>query len=265
MKKNKFMRLASVMLMLCLITTCAISGTFAKYTTSASATDQARVAKWGVTVTMMAGETIFDDMYGAGDVGVDSDPNVAGINVSTPVDVVAPGTKGTLSTIAVDGTPEVTVDVTTRIKLNLTNWSYDDDGDPLTPEVVYCPLVFTVGGETYGLTGTKDINDTLVTNQLANVAALEEAVINAIFVEMYGEAGSPPAWTAVTSTDANYEKQVVVRYAPNHDFNITEEFKWEWSFDGNDDVKDTALGDKAVNGTAPEIDFAMQVIVDQVD
>ena len=29
MKKNKILRLASVMLMLCLITTCAISGTFA--------------------------------------------------------------------------------------------------------------------------------------------------------------------------------------------------------------------------------------------
>ena len=50
MKKNKFMRLASVMLMLCLITTCAISGTFAKYTTSGTATDTARVAKWGVGV-----------------------------------------------------------------------------------------------------------------------------------------------------------------------------------------------------------------------
>ena len=45
--KNKFMRIAAVMLMLCLVTTCAISGTFAKYTTEAFGTDTARVAYWG--------------------------------------------------------------------------------------------------------------------------------------------------------------------------------------------------------------------------
>ena len=61
MKKNKFMRLASVMLMLCLITTCAISGTFAKYTTSATATDTARVAKWGVKVVVTGKEAFAKD------------------------------------------------------------------------------------------------------------------------------------------------------------------------------------------------------------
>ncbi len=50
MKKNKMLRMASALLVLTLLTTCIIGGTFAKYTTSGTATDTARVAKWGVKV-----------------------------------------------------------------------------------------------------------------------------------------------------------------------------------------------------------------------
>lgn len=51
MKKNKIMRIASVLLVAVLLSTCAISGTFAKYTTTASGTSTARVAKWDVDIT----------------------------------------------------------------------------------------------------------------------------------------------------------------------------------------------------------------------
>ena len=61
MRKNKMMRLASSLLVAVLITTSAISGTFAKYTTQDSASDSARVAKWGVTV--MASGNLFGTMY----------------------------------------------------------------------------------------------------------------------------------------------------------------------------------------------------------
>ena len=44
MKKNKFLRLASFMLIACLATCCAVGGTFAKYVTSDNASDSARVA-----------------------------------------------------------------------------------------------------------------------------------------------------------------------------------------------------------------------------
>lgn len=47
MKKNKAMRLASALLVLTLLTTCAISSTFAKYVTEAKGSDKARVAYWG--------------------------------------------------------------------------------------------------------------------------------------------------------------------------------------------------------------------------
>ena len=52
MKKTKVMRLLSLLLVMTLISTCAISGTFAKYVTRAEGEDQARVAKWGVLRAM---------------------------------------------------------------------------------------------------------------------------------------------------------------------------------------------------------------------
>ena len=50
MKKNKMLRIASVLLVAVLLSTCAISGTFAKYTSSATLTSTATVAKWSVEV-----------------------------------------------------------------------------------------------------------------------------------------------------------------------------------------------------------------------
>ena len=51
MKKTKLMRAALLLLVLTLITSCFVGGTFAKYTTSEKGSDTARVAKWGVEIT----------------------------------------------------------------------------------------------------------------------------------------------------------------------------------------------------------------------
>ena len=53
MKKNsKLMRASFVLLVLTLITSCFVGGTFAKYVSEGEGTDSARVAKWGVEVTV---------------------------------------------------------------------------------------------------------------------------------------------------------------------------------------------------------------------
>lgn len=136
MKKNVMMRVASALLVAVLMTTCAISGTFAKYTTSATATDSARVAKWGVTVTA-SGEEVFTEKYKdeAGDNGV---------QVVSTEDVVAPGTEGSLASIVIDGTPEVAVKVSYEATLTLTNWTVGGE--------TYCPIVFTVNNTDYQIT-----------------------------------------------------------------------------------------------------------------
>ena len=84
MKKNKAMRLASALLVLTLLTTCAISGTFAKYTTSTTGTDKARVAYWGFDQAAATDIALFDGEY----INVKSSGEVDGFS-----NVVAPGTE----------------------------------------------------------------------------------------------------------------------------------------------------------------------------
>ena len=74
MKKNRMMRLASGLLVAVLMTTSMISGTFAKYVTTASASDNARVAKWGVTLAAngLLYSEVYDDVANGNDGNADS-------------------------------------------------------------------------------------------------------------------------------------------------------------------------------------------------
>ena len=88
MKKNRMMRLASVLLVCVLLTTSVISGTFAKYTTAVASEDTARVARWGFEATTMDITDLFDVIY---------THDVNGNTVISSVegeDVIAPGTEG---------------------------------------------------------------------------------------------------------------------------------------------------------------------------
>lgn len=81
MKKNRMMRLASILLVCVLMTTSVISGTFAKYTTSVESQDSARVANWGFERTNSMDITgLFSKAYNE--------------SVNAVVDVIAPGTTG---------------------------------------------------------------------------------------------------------------------------------------------------------------------------
>ncbi len=93
MKKNRMMRLASVLLVCVLLTTSVISGTFAKYTTTASSSDNARVAYWGFQSTNSMDLTnLFSTQYIKEK--VDSNGTVKSADGD---DVIAPGTAGSAS------------------------------------------------------------------------------------------------------------------------------------------------------------------------
>ena len=141
--KNKFFKIASLMIMLCLISTCAIGTTFAKYVTGDTATDSARVAKWGVRLEM-ASDPLFKNEYES------HDADYAGLTVKSDNGnkLVAPGTSGKTA-FSIKGTPEVA----TRITISLT-----DIKDVFLPAnsaegqtADYYPVVFT-------LTQTADTN-----------------------------------------------------------------------------------------------------------
>lgn len=208
MKKNYSMRIASMLLVLVLLTTCVISGTFAKYTTKGESTDTAQVAKFGVTIT--ANGTTFAQEY---------DGTVV---TEEAYKVVAPGTGANLASSTITGSPEVDVKVEYVAELTLTGWVVDS--------AYYCPLEITVKGTTYK--GTT----------FASATEFEEAV----------EA-------AIATYTKTYEANTDLTSVPNL------EVSWKWAFEGNDDVKDTALGNQAAAGSAATITLKVTTTVTQVD
>lgn len=214
MRKNKMMRLASALLIAVLLTTCAISGTFAKYTTTGTGTDSATVAKWGVVIT--ANGSSFADQYATDDAGVGTIAN----SVIGTDKVIAPGTQGAMVAATITGTPEVAVKVTYEATVDLgDNWK-DSTG------AYYCPLEITVG------------TDTLKGTSYSSADAFEAAVKAKI--------------DALTS---NYEA------GTDLSTHTTSAISWKWEFEGNDDVKDTYLGDQH-NAT---ISITVKVTVTQID
>ena len=235
-KKNWTLRAAVLMLALVLITSCFVGGTFAKYVTSGSGTDSARVAKFGVTVT--ANGTMFAKEYATDDQTVVG--TIAKSVISTDK-VVAPGTEsnGDFVAATVTGTPEVAVRVSYKLDtatLQLENWK-DGDGK------FYCPLVFKVK--------TPDGNTVISGMEFQTAEAMKAALVNAV---------------------AAYTKD----YAPGTDLSgkaaETLAISWEWPFETGTDadkpannIRDTFLGDEAAAGRAATVSLTLATTVTQID
>lgn len=210
MKKNKFLKLASGLLVLCLLTTCVISTTFAKYVTEDSASDTARVAKWGVQIAVQA-DAFATEYDATTNVEDESHQVIAKTVISSTTDnLVAPGTNGTLATATITGTPEVAVNVTKVANLTLTGWEVDVTDDSTVNPTYYCPIVITIDGVEYK--GTS----------YSSMADFESAVEGAL--------------------NSN------INYVPKTDLADSHTITWAWAFAG-EDVKDTALGDAATAAT----------------
>ena len=93
MKKNKMMRIASVLLVAVLLSTCAISGTFAKYTSAGSVTATATLATWDIK---LEGSAIANDVaFNLVDTTTWTNTNeTAGAAPTVTTDKIAPGTSG---------------------------------------------------------------------------------------------------------------------------------------------------------------------------
>ncbi|MBQ9704393.1 MAG: hypothetical protein IJV68_07635 [Clostridia bacterium] len=237
MLKNKYIKLASILLMLCLITTCGVSSTFAKYTTGGTATDSARVAKWGVTVEL-TGDDAFKNTYGT---------TVQSSDVNKKV--VAPGTNGQLAEITVSGTPEVAVNMTVDVDLELTGWTIPEGGGSLE----YCPLVFTVGTTKIYMTATSN----------TTTEELEESLENAVIAAILGNSTS-------SETKDSGRTMSVAKPTGESVAVSTVTVEWLWDLDAstkqsgalNTDARDTEL---ATLGTMPTISFELTVSVTQID
>ena len=220
MKKNKMMRIASVLLVAVILTTCAISGTFAKYVTETPASDSARVAKFGVTVTGTA--NTFKETYAKDDTSV----TLIGNSVVSTEDVVAPGTSGSMAAFTLTGTPEVAVRVEFAGTLELGDKWVD------SASAYYCPIEVTVGDTTFK--GTDYTS-----------------------VDLFATAVNDKIATFSKDYEANTDLTTIGADAP--------EISWAWAFEGNDDAKDTYLGDQAAADNAATISLEVTATVTQID
>ena len=152
MKKNKMMRLASVLLVLTLLSTSVISGTFAKYTNTTQANDVARVAKWDVKFnnsTLNAQTTTFSfDLFGT------THQNVK--NGTAEEAIIAPGTEGSFD-IVLKNDSEVTAEYTIDYTVTNTNnipVEFCVDGTNWTSTLadVTTPVTLTMGAEATTIT-----------------------------------------------------------------------------------------------------------------
>lgn len=237
MKKNVMMRAASALLVLVLLTTCVISGTFAKYTTGATGSDEARVAKFGVTIT--ANGSMFSKNYedAANGNGVATTAK-GSVDSSNADKIFAPGTKGTMASVALEGTPEVKVQVAYSGTVTLNGkWKAKLSATD-TAETYYCPLKIKVG------------NDTLYGLDYSSEAEFKKAIEDKINASVTTQTYNAGTDLATIKTDS---------------FAIS----WEWEFEGSKGAKiertdyaDTYLGNATDKG---DIQIAITTTVTQID
>jgi hypothetical protein len=131
MKKNVFLKIGLVAVIVCILTSLVVSGTFAKFVTAITEDDSARVAKFGVEV----GSTNAEDVF----VSAQGDSEFYTVNGGEE-DVFAPGTTGKMN-INYTGTPEVAVE----LSFDVTGSGYEGNWKVSSDESAddYYPLLFT--------------------------------------------------------------------------------------------------------------------------
>ena len=162
MKKDKHswsMKAASVLMTLALISSCFLGGTFSKYIVTNSASDKARVAKFGVKVETQDFENLFKCHYFADDSDyTENDYSVRAYNCldeytskpadngsleKVPDDLIAPGTyyeAGNNFAYQITGKPEVAVRVMIEPTVKATGFTQKINNS----NVDYIPIIFKI-------------------------------------------------------------------------------------------------------------------------
>lgn len=219
MKKNVMMRLACFLLVAVLISTSAISGTYAKYVTTDSVNDTARVAKFGVVVT--AEGSLFENTYK--DAPATDDTITVESYGGVDDNVVAPGTNNGTDTFkfSITGTPEVDVKVEVKVS--------DLEKDVFLKAKTGLPDMTTGDEDTFNLLA--DYYPVKYTLKKQGTAILTDGTLADLKTALEG--------ISVAKVDSNTNLETAFG-----DYEIT----WKWDYEGNDQA-DTLLGDLAAGTT----------------
>lgn len=129
MKKNIAMRVASLVLMCTIVTSCFVSSTFAKYTSSIDATGTATVAKWDLSVN--GTDVIGTETKPTFDLFATINDTKGGADETDVADKkIAPGTQGSFN-FKIKNTSEVSMSYTVTCTMTNSNSipiKFSDDG-----------------------------------------------------------------------------------------------------------------------------------------
>lgn len=257
------MRLASFLLVAVLISTSAISGTYAKYVTTAEGKESARVAKWGVEVAVEGFNDAADGLFMKAYTKDDSEFDFQN-TVQATDKVVAPGTKNTNGIkFQLTGTPEV------GVKVEVAVTAKDTTKDPID-------VVLPAG------TNFKDWTES-VNGEYSKTFNNDEDYHPVKFTLVDdGNTGNPIVKAGTLADVEQALEELSGEYAPGKDLskilanNYTGKYTltWAWDFDDNGkgtyDKQDTLLGQIAagkdsITGASTALDFAVSITVTQVD
>ncbi|MBQ8432677.1 MAG: hypothetical protein IJX28_07310 [Clostridia bacterium] len=264
MKKNLFLKLASGLLVLCLASTCAIGTTFAKYVTGDSASDTARVAKWGIDVSTSG--TLFGSDYEKHSTADTADRIVAATSVSVSAldgaNIVAPGTMNTIGfQVKITGQPEVAYDVSAKTESSIEDiWlakgSYAvmvrvPDDTAINVATKFAAEKIYKGNETTGAFEKLDAYVALSENEhYYRLVDAVEVTEDRYYPIQWGVSvkGSTVAYSTnlntVVSTMVGYFNEDARDGNAENSINETYTLTWKWEFEVDDTTnkKDTILG-----------------------
>lgn len=245
-KKHWTLRAAGLLFALVLITSCFVGGTFAKYVTSKSASDIARVARFGVKITA-EDHTAFKTTYTTDATGLSIDTNT--VISGDGEKVVAPGTgEDNAATLSITGKPEVAV----HVELTMSGMDVFLEAGKHPDLTATSPTAkFTLNDRYYPVVFTLKQNDTV----------LKSGTISEIGAHL-----------ATLSEDCAAGADLSKEFG-------TYTLSWKWDFeDSNIDHKDqadTLLGYLAANNSAFDyqamtdynivISFTLTATVTQID
>ena len=239
MRKNKMMRAASGLLVATLLTTSVISGTFAKYTTSATGSDEARVAKWGfeapATITMT---DLFKNEY---------TDTTNGKTVLSTKDVIAPGTS---SSVAFGFTYDTTSNTVDKPEVTY-NFTISTEGSSIDSSIENNKsIVWSLDGVECTATENKSSWDVL----LESIAKLSGADTVTVDNADTNKVSATKKWDYGTLPTGFYDD--------TPDGAKTHTISWKWKYDNSNDAEDTTMGNA---DTLAEVKLAITVKAEQVD
>lgn len=152
MKKNVMMRLASVLLVAILLSTCALSATFAKYTSTGTGSATATVAKWAFDFNAADEAVSTDVAFGLFNAIKDSDGNAEN---DVAAGKIAPGTSGSV-TIQLKNASEV--NATYSIAFAITgNLPLEFCVGEITNETQWTSNIAEIAGQAIGKGDTSNV------------------------------------------------------------------------------------------------------------